>query len=102
MNDPNTPDGVDTTGSAVPPYEGRRAAAGPDEEPVRGGARVGGATGPASDDTTAAPEPAGTPGGVTASPADEQPSSQAPETDLDDDWVGPAHTAGTPRGEDRS
>ncbi|MDQ1739849.1 MAG: hypothetical protein QOE53_1501, partial [Pseudonocardiales bacterium] len=30
------------------------------------------------------------------------PASQMPETDLDDDMVGPAHQAGTPRAEDKS
>ncbi len=93
---------VDTGGSAVPPYEGRRESADLDRDAVREGARVGGATGPVENDETAAPDPGGTPGGATASPPDEQPASEAPETDLDDDRVGPAHVAGTTRGEDQA
>jgi hypothetical protein len=99
----NEPDGIDTTGRAVPPYEGRRTTADVDGEQKahRDGATVGGATGPVENDTFAAPEPADTPRGTTGSPADEQPASDAPQTDLDDDRVGPAHHAGTPRAEDQ-
>jgi hypothetical protein len=102
-SDPNEPDGVDTTGSAVPPYEGRRTTADVDgeEKAYRDGANVGGATGPVENANRAAPDPADTAGGATASPADEQPASDTPETDLDDDRVGPAHQAGTPRAEDQ-
>jgi hypothetical protein len=82
--------------SDTPPYEGRRESADVDsaDEAVRGGARVGGATGPlAGDDAPdAVPE-------STGSPADEQPAADMPETDLDDDRVGPAHEPGTRRGE---
>ena len=101
--DPNGPEGVDTTGKTVPPYEGRRESADIDakEESVKDGAKVGGATGPVADDEPKAPEPAGTLRGATGSPSDEQPASEMPETDLDDDMVGPAHQAGTPRAEDQ-
>ena len=104
MTDPNEPDGIDTSGAAVPPYEGRQATADvadPDEA-YRDGARVGGATGPVENETFAAPPPDDTPGGATGRPADEQPATSAPETDLDDDRVGPAHQAGTARGEDQA
>ncbi len=47
-----------------------------------------------------APDPADTERGATGSPADEQPASQMPETDLDDDRIGPAHTKGTGHAED--
>ncbi|MDT5146209.1 MAG: hypothetical protein QOC58_854 [Mycobacterium sp.] len=82
------------TGSAVPPYEGRRQGAAVDE----GGT---GATGPVTDSGFKSPSPSSTPGGRTQSPADEQPASDMPETDRDDDRVGPAHVAGTPRGESK-
>lgn len=94
----------DTSGSAVPPYEGRRASAdvAGEEQADRDGANVGGATGPVEDDEFTAPDPAATAGGATGSPADEQPASAAPQTDLDDDRTGPAHEPGTPRAEDQA
>lgn len=101
--DPNGPEGVDTTGKTVPPYEGRRETAdvAGQEKSTRDGAKTAGATGPVEDDDVKAPAPGSTPGGATGSPADEQPASQMPETDLDDDRVGPAHTKGTSRAEDQ-
>ncbi len=102
--DPDSPDGIDTEGKTVPPYEGRQESAdvgGPDES-SRGGAKVGGATGPVEDDPMKAAEPDETERGATGAPADEQPASQMGETDTDDDAVGPAHTGGTGRGEDKS
>jgi hypothetical protein len=103
-HDPDSPDGIDTENKTVPPYQGRREAADVDErsESTKDGAKVGGATGPVQDDQRKAPDPQDTPRGATGSPADEQPASQMPEEDLDDDRVGPAHTAGTGRGEDQS
>jgi hypothetical protein len=102
-NASNEPDGIDTAGRAVPPYDGRRTTADVDgeEKAYRDGANVGGATGPVENPNPAQPEPADTPRGATGSPADEQPASSAPQTDLDDDRVGPAHHAGTPRAEDQ-
>ncbi len=102
-SDPNRPDGIDTGGKAVPPYEGRRESADVDSkaESTKDDAKVGGATGPVEDADMKAPEPGATERGATGSPADEQPASQAPETDLDDDRVGPAHTEGTGRAEDQ-
>jgi hypothetical protein len=102
--EPNESEGVDTEGRAVPPYDGRRESADVDgpESSTRDGAEVGGATGPVeADDRMRAPDPASTPGGATGSPADEQPASEMPETDLDDDRVGPSHDQGTGRAEDK-
>jgi hypothetical protein len=76
------------TGAAVPPYEGRQQSA----DPGSGGGDAG----------FRSPSPAQTPGGATQSPADEQPASQMPESDRDDDAVGPAHVAGTGRGESKA
>ncbi len=89
---------------AVPPYEGRQTTAKPEGDSTKGagGAEVGGAVKPVADSDYKAPAPSETSGGATASPADEQPASQAPETNLDDDRVdAPAHTPGTGRGEDK-
>jgi hypothetical protein len=81
------------TGSAIPPYEGRQQSAG-----TAGQAATGGA-GPATNPEYKSVSPSDTPGGATKSPADEQPASDMPETDRDDDRVGPAHVAGARRGE---
>jgi hypothetical protein len=88
---------------AVPPYEGRQKTAKPDSgQGDEGGARTGGAVKPVSDADYKAGSPHDTPGGATASPAQEQPASQAPESDRDDDAVdAPAHTPGTGRAEDK-
>jgi hypothetical protein len=104
MTDPNEPDGIDTSGSTVPPYQGRRDSAGGDDPggAYRDGARVGGATGPVTGDAGPVEDPAATPGGATGSPADEQPAEDVTATDRDDDRVGPAHQPGTPRAEDRA
>ncbi|MBV8929122.1 MAG: hypothetical protein JO152_08370 [Mycobacteriaceae bacterium] len=88
---------------AVPPYEGRQTTAdvgggaggGADK-----GARTGGATGPQVDSGYKSDAPGETAGGATASPAQEQPASQASESDRGDDTVdSPAHTPGTGRAE---
>jgi hypothetical protein len=86
----------------VPPYEGRQTSAKP--EGGRGGdegARTGGATKPVSDADYKSPSPDATPGGATASPAEEQPAAQAPESDRYDDRVGPAHVSGVGKGENQ-
>jgi hypothetical protein len=92
------------TGRAIPPYEGRRetgeVSTGSSESAA--GVNVGGATGPVADPAYKSPSPADTPGGSVKSPADEQPAAQAPETDLDDDRVGPSHVPGTGAGESKS
>ena len=95
---------TDFEGKAVPPYEGRRETADVDsdqEKLHRDGANVGAATGPVeTDDRMKAPEPADTPRGAVASPADEQPAADTPSGDPGPASVGPAHPAGTTRGED--
>jgi hypothetical protein len=102
---PGDPGPIDPAeGSAVPPYEGRRESADIDgeEELHRDGADVGGATGPVESDRQKAPEPAGTPRGAVASPADEQPAAESKGIDPGEASVGPSHHAGTTRGEDVS
>lgn len=85
----------------VPPYEGRQKTAKPAEGGDEGGERTGGAVKPVTDAGSKSPSPDDTPGGATASPADEEPAAQMPESDRDDDRVGPGHTAGTGRAEDK-
>ena len=82
------------TAPAVPPYEGRQTEA----KPAGANGAEGGVK-PVESSSYKAPEPGSTPGGATASPGDEQPAAKQSETDLDDDRVGPAHSAGTSRGE---
>ncbi|MGE2718609.1 hypothetical protein [Mycolicibacterium celeriflavum] len=84
----------------VPPYEGRQASAKPEGAGDEGGERTAGAVKPSTDAGRKAPSPGETAGGATTSPADEQPASQMPESDRDDDRVGPSHTVGTGRAED--
>jgi hypothetical protein len=88
---------------AVPPYEGRKEAADVgDDSTEAAGARTGGATRPTTDPDYKSPPPGETAGGATASPAQEEPASQMPETDRDPDAVdAPAHTSGTGRAEDQ-
>ena len=82
------------TAPAVPPYEGRQTEAKPiGQDGVEGGVK------PVESPSYKAPAPESTPGGATASPGDEQPAGEQSETDLGDDQVGPAHTAGTGQGE---
>jgi hypothetical protein len=101
---PNHDENPDTEGSTVPPYDGRRQSAdvAPAEDATKQGARVGGATTPVEDPDMKAADPSDTEGGRDASPADEQPGRESSATDLDPDMTGPAHVAGTPRGEDQS
>jgi hypothetical protein len=70
---PGDPGPTDVDETVAPPYEGRREAADVDGEEKlrREGANVGGATGPVESDQPKAPDPADSPGGATASPADE-------------------------------
>jgi hypothetical protein len=95
---------TDFEGKVVPPYEGRRESADPDgeEKMRRNGANVGGATGPVENDEMKAQEPADTPRGAVASPAEEQPAADTPSGDSGPASTGPAHYAGTTRGEDVS
>ncbi|WP_326701242.1 hypothetical protein OG909_30415 [Streptomyces sp. NBC_01754] len=107
---PNRPEGEDTRGRTVPPYEGRRTSAGVEgkERSRKEGARTGGATGPVEDDEVKASDPARTERGAAASPADEKPahrSRSSEERSRDgggDDRTGPAHQPGTRRAEDQS
>ena len=101
---PGAPGPTDFEGKEVPPYEGRRETADVDgeEEQHRDGANVGGATGPVGSTVTKAPEPSDTPRGAAASPADEQPAAESGGDDPGEASVGPAHVAGTTRGEDVS
>jgi hypothetical protein len=101
---PGDPGPTDFRGKAVPPYEGRRESADVDgeEDVVRDGVHVGGATGPVESDEMKAPEPAETPRGAVASPADERPAAEHTGGDPGEASVGPAHHAGTTRGEDVS
>ena len=92
------------TGSAVPPYEGRRETADVDtsgDSADRDGANVAGATGPVEDDEMKAPDPSDTARGAVASPADEQPATPG-GAPAEDEGVGPSHSVGQTRAEDQS
>jgi hypothetical protein len=96
--------GIDEENKAVPPYEGRREsgrAKGP--ETSKKGPRTGGATGPVEDPEMKAEEPDRTPGGATASPADEKAAGRMRGAeDPDEQGTGPAHQRGVHRAEDES
>jgi hypothetical protein len=92
----------DAAEGVVPPYEGRKEKAEPTQQggTSRGGVRVGGATGPVPDDQPKAADPETTPGGRTASPADERPAEDEPQGRPADPGVDlPSHIAGVPKGE---
>lgn len=97
--------GEQEPGGLVPPYEDRQKTGevdtdDSDDGPVVDGANVGGARGVV--ETTAGknhPDPEDTPGGRTASPADEQPADEAGGDAPTDEGTGPAHVPGTPRAE---
>lgn len=94
--------GEQQPGGVVPPYEGRKTSAEPDQEggTSRDGVRVGGATGPVDDDRPKADDPSDTPGGRTASPGDEQPAASMPDgTSAEQGTDTGSHVAGTPKGE---
>lgn len=94
--------GKQEPGGVMPPYEGRKESAEPEQQggSTRDGVKVGGATGPVSDDEFKAADPADTPGGRTASPGDEQPAAEMPDGSSEEATAeAPAHTPGTPRGE---
>ncbi|MGI9083846.1 MAG: hypothetical protein ACR2FE_00970 [Aeromicrobium sp.] len=103
MDSGSDPSDPNTEGSAVPPYEGRREAADPSETSgTTDDAGTGGASAPTDDEEQKSPDPEDTPGGATASPADEQPAEEAPESHTEDhDPEGPSHTPGTGRAEDQ-
>lgn len=105
---PGDPGPTDVEGNerALPPYEGRRKSADveSEEEVSKGGANVGGATGPVESAETKAPEPADTERGAVASPSDEQPAAETAESGgaEEEASVGPSHFAGTGRGENKA
>lgn len=88
----------------LPPYDDRRKSADvdtDDEQLRRDGAYVGGATGPVqTDDSMKSTPKEDTPRGAEASPSDETPAAGTPQDSPTDEGVGPAHYAGTQRGED--
>ena len=86
---------------AIPPYEGRKTSADSGDSTRHAGANTGGAAAPTSDPDYKSPAPGDTAGGGTTSPAQEQPATSGSETDRGDDRVGPAHTPGTGRAEDK-
>jgi hypothetical protein len=94
----------DTSGRAVPPYEGRRESADvdPAEESTKDDAKVAGATGPVEDAQPKAADFIAPQESAVASPADEQPADEMPESEESDPGVDASHVAGTSRGEDRS
>jgi hypothetical protein len=96
------PGPTDVGGRVLPPYEGRKESADVADEQAmrREGVTVGGATGPVASAERKAPEPADTPRGAVASPAEDTPAEQTPSGDPGPASVGPAHHPGTPRGED--
>jgi hypothetical protein len=80
--------GEQEPGGVLPPYEGRTTST--EDQPHDGaGQPTEGLTSPAPD----------TEGGRTASPADQQPASDSDDAEPSDPGVGPAHVAGTNRGE---
>jgi hypothetical protein len=99
-----TPNDDPGSGRAVPPYDDRRKTADVDSEQDlhKDGANVGAATGPVESDELKATPKQDTPRGAEASPSDEQPAADMPETDLDKDMVGPDHYKGTGRGENKA
>jgi len=94
----------ESTDRPTPPYDDRQKSGevNTSGDTHKDGVNVGGATTPTeSADLKSAPKE-DTPGAPGASPSDEQPASEMPETDLDDDATGPAHTPGTGQGQDKS
>src|SRR6185295_3495746 len=74
------------TEAVVPPYEGRQTSAkdiGHADDPG-----TGGASRPEKDSEYRSSKPQETPGGATASPAEEQPASRGSETESSDEGVG--------------
>lgn len=95
----NKPGGAEP---AIPPYDGRKTEASSEEETEKDGARTGGATAPVSDPDQKAPDPADTERGAVASPSDEQPAADTRDGESGEASVGPAHTPGTGKGEEKS
>ncbi len=89
-------------GGLVPPYDDRQKTGTVEEGSpvVREGADVGGAgqVRQTRNEMTSA-DPSDTPGGRVTSPTEEKPATPGGEP-APDPGVGPAHTTGTPRGEE--
>lgn len=105
-NNPNPGGDIDTSDSVLPPYEGRKGATEPADAPPPGAdANIEGGTRPtyASGGLTHE-DPANTPGGRTASPADERPPETVNVTEPGQDYSGSgqAHTPGVTKGEDQA
>lgn len=99
---PSTAPGGEQQPRQVQPIEGRRESADVDQsgnQMRRDGATVGGATGPVENDEMKAQAPEDTERGRVASPADEQPAAETSDEEGDVEGTGPAHIAGTPKGE---
>lgn len=89
---------------AVPPYDGRQETAKPTLDSSVGegtGANTAGAGRLVADSERKAPEPSDTPRGATATPAEELPATEAPETEGSAEDVDVAHQSGVTRPEDR-
>ena len=101
-SDPNSPDGIDTEGKAVPPYDDRQESADVDDkdESTKDDVKTAGATGPVEDDDSKASEPEDTERGAVATPADEQPAGESGGAAGSEGSEGPAHHEGTKRAED--
>ena len=97
------PGGEQEPGGLTPPYEGRKEGAeASDQGPPEADVNVGGATTPVrAGEGLTSEEPEATPRGSKASPADEQPAAEMSGQQPDEEGVGPAHTPGTGRGEDK-
>jgi len=99
--------GEQDPGGAAPPYDDKKETASADPGPDavrRDGAYVGGATAPTeTHEGLTSPDPSDTPGGRTASPADEMPATESTgdERPQEDPGVGPAHVPGTGRAENK-
>ena len=98
--DRSTPIDIETD-SALPPYEGRKTGASEEQDTYKDGARTAGATAPVTDPDMKGPAKEDTPRGPVASPADEQPAADTPDDPDSDGGVGPSHTPGTGRAEDK-
>lgn len=99
-DDPSVPTDIDTD-APLPPYEGRQTEANPTDETYQDGARTAGATGPVDDPDMKAQPKEDTPRGAAASPSDEQPAADTPDGPDSDPGVGPSHTPGTGRAENK-
>lgn len=88
-------------GSPIPPYDGRTTSAAAQDDPNEPDERKQRSAGVGPGMHSSATDPASTPGGRDASPADEVPAEQVRPTRPEaDPGVGPAHVPGSGRAED--